>query len=227
MKRVEYGIAFIIMMMMQGILVFLCVDFLLVRAPFMDRICREHQVAEHFQTESTEMEKVTKDLIDYVQGRKEVLDTRIRLNGMEEPFYNEKEIQHVWDVRALIAGWKIFSVIGVLLLAALAVYCFGKKRPEVLCQSYLASWLVWILIAAAVGIWAAKDLYGFVNGFHYVFFRNDLWIMDPAVDRIIWLFPLEIFSESLKIAGGTYIAIQLVLTAASILFLRRRKKSKA
>ena len=47
----------------------------------------------------------------------------------------------------------------------------------------------------AGAIWILADFTGFWTTFHQLFFTNDLWLLNPATDRMINLFPEAFFSH--------------------------------
>ena len=46
-----------------------------------------------------------------------------------------------------------------------------------------------------LGIWILADFTGFWTTFHQLFFTNDLWLLNPATDLMINLFPEAFFSH--------------------------------
>ena len=95
-----------------------------------------------------------------------------------------------------------------------------------LCKTYLFFWLIILAIAVLLGIWIASDLQGFINGFHRFFFTNDTWILNPATDRLIWLFPARIFQDGAVVLGIWMAIVHLVVTVVAVLGLILSGKGK-
>jgi integral membrane protein (TIGR01906 family) len=69
-----------------------------------------------------------------------------------------------------------------------------------------------VALVVLVGIASLIDFDGLWTRFHQVAFRNDLWLLDPATDYLIMLFP-EPFWFTATIGIATSVALQTVLVA--------------
>lgn len=95
--------------------------------------------------------------------------------------------------------------------AALAGILYCSKKRVVLYRAYAS--ILTVALPAAAGIFFAADWERAFVLFHKVFFRNDLWIFNPATDPVINVLPDGFFfHEAMLIVG-------LVLAGAVILFL--------
>ena len=50
-----------------------------------------------------------------------------------------------------------------------------------------------LCFVAMMGIWAFCDFTGLWESFHRLFFRNDLWLLNPRTDLMINMFPEDFF----------------------------------
>ncbi|MBR5288510.1 MAG: DUF1461 domain-containing protein [Clostridia bacterium] len=113
---------------------------------------------------------------------------------------NEKEQQHMLDVRSLVRLAQTLSKGFMTVAAGLAVViawtsALGKRRGM--------PWgvLVGALLVAgsAVGVYALLNAKGFgalFVGFHELLFTNDLWLMNPETDILIRLMPQLLFERA-------------------------------
>lgn len=133
---------------------------------------------------------------------------------------NEKEQQHMRDVRALVQLAQKLSQGLTMLAAALAVVaawtCGGKRKPVLL--GALCG--LGVLIAVALGALLALNSAGFTALFirmHELIFTNDLWLLNPETDVLIRMMPQPLFeraaAEVAQRALGTF-AVTLVMLAA-------------
>ncbi len=140
-----------------------------------------------------DMERVITGMTDYLSGRSPSMDLTVTLEGRETRFYNDKELAHMVDVRNLMAlGTTVRNgllVLGLGLLGLLTVT--GGCR--VFWRGLLASALGALGFAALLGALAATDFTGAFYRFHELFFTNDLWLLDPATDRLIRMLPESFF----------------------------------
>ena len=142
--------------------------------------------------------KTTGVLLDYMQEKREDLVVRVTVRGQEREFFNEQEKLHMVDVNAILRGFDLFSLLaGCLFCAALFLFLWRAKsgRLEFICAALWRAGALLLLIFGALGAWAALDFTSFWTAFHKIFFRNNLWLMDPSVSLMINLFPENFFAD--------------------------------
>ncbi|MGB7537285.1 MAG: TIGR01906 family membrane protein, partial [Anaerolineales bacterium] len=109
------------------------------------------------------------------------------------PLYNEREVQHMVDVHAIVQkAMVIFAVLGILYLAG-GAFLFWKDR-ELLRRALAAAGIgtFGFLILVLVTVALAWD-WAFV-GFHRVFFTGETWLF-PYSDTLIRLFPVAFWQD--------------------------------
>jgi integral membrane protein (TIGR01906 family) len=67
------------------------------------------------------------------------------------------------------------------------------------------------------------DFYKYFTIFHEIFFTNDLWLLDPATDRLINIFPQDFFTDMAFSIAYLYIAEMAVILVGSTFALRHGK----
>lgn len=132
------------------------------------------------------------------------------------PLYNERELRHMVDVKALvqqmIAAWRIL----LALLVILGVWAWRGNWGRAYLQAMAAGGklaiglIFFILIAVAISF---RELFTI---FHRVFFTGDTWLFQYS-DTLIRLFPLRFWQDSF-IAMGLF----TILGAVGLIFLERR-----
>ena len=171
-------------------------------------------------------------MIDYMEGQREDIQLEVAEHGQSVDMFNQKEIDHMVDVRNLYQAFCYVEYAGLAILAVLFIMLFlaRKKRPDISRAITGGLWralVVFACLLAVLGAYAIIDFYDFWTRFHYVFFTNDLWLMNYNTDRMIRICPLELFSGI--IARFTVIglcALALVGVCAAQLCGRRRNKAK-
>lgn len=134
-----------------------------------------------------ELHDITEDLFTYlrVKAGDEIL----------EPNFNEREILHMRDVQVLFRYGFILKYIGLILSIAIIIYfvIIGEKN---LVGRWIYKGLLinWVLIGL-LGIMIYIDFNKYFTYFHYIFFSNDLWLLDPKTDLLIQMLPEEFFSD--------------------------------
>lgn len=145
-------------------------------------------------------------------------------NQLDQTFFSDQAIMHMQDVQKLINQAKqIFNIVA-LCLAILSVWMFFKRSVTPLIYGYFFGSLtvLLLLIGVAIGSVVAFDVL-FVQ-FHYLFFRNELWLFAPD-DTLIQLFPTQFFVEFTKLWMISTATTSFLVCAASLLFLRRTRKN--
>lgn len=141
---------------------------------------------------------VTDEMMDYLKGDRADLHVTTTMGGETREFFNDREIAHMEDVRDLFLG-AIFlrRVCLVVAVACLAV------------------------LAAII----STDFSKYFVVFHHIFFKNDLWILNPETDMLINIVPEGFFLDTAARIAGLYGALVLVLFGVS-LFLSLRGRGK-
>lgn len=158
----------------------------------------KYETANYVGVSAEELEGATEALLSYLQDGRDDLDYEITLNGAQRQYYNEREKAHMVDVKALYQAAVTFMVWGAVCAAGLFAACFiiwkRKALPFVLKGIYSAAFVI-LAAFAALAVWAAIDFNGFWTDFHLVFFRNNLWLLDPRTDLMIRMFSSGFFFD--------------------------------
>lgn len=157
-------------------------------------------------------------LIDYMEGRVDSIRLTVEENGVPVEMYNERETAHMEDVRALYQFWRGVRTYGALTAAVLLVIAFLLDPRGFLfdlSRGFLRASAVFGLLAAALAAFALLDFTSFWNSFHHLFFSNDLWLLNPATDRMIRICPEQLFSDIVMRFGLNFLLIFAALFAAA------------
>lgn len=159
-----------------------------------------------------ELEEITRDLIRYVQ-----------LGGEERlsPYFNEREILHMKDVRNLFALTEWIMGISLLIMIFSVIYAWKMGLHAVFLRFAFRTVSSMLLgfVVMGTGIVLSFDT-TFIR-FHEIFFSNDLWILDPRTDLMIRMLPQELFTR-LFIRAMFYFA--MIVAAFMLLTIWMRRK---
>lgn len=173
-------------------------------------------------------------MMDYLLHGKQAEDLQIEamIGGVMRPFFNERELLHMKDVRDIFAMCIRCSIFGTILAVALQALSRFKachNEPKTYRLSTGIGMLIGILTAAVVCVvlvMAGGDGFGelFVN-FHEVMFDNDLWLLDPRDSLLINILPEAFFFDTAVRIGGVFALLMIiyaVVSAAMIASARRK-----
>lgn len=176
---------------------------------FFDKTFKALGSQEKVGLSDQDFEAVKQQLIDYVGLETETFSTPVTIDGQTTDFFNDKERAHMVDVRNLfVLNDRILKLALIAVLALYGIGRYGLKYKGLLIDGLSLSGLVLIGFAALLGLVASQDFTAVFTKFHELFFTNDLWLLDPATDRMIVLLEETFFSKM-----AVHIGLYAVLTA--------------
>lgn len=169
----------------------------------------------------------TNTLLDYLQDKRDDIDVSVSVKGSEGPAFNSKEASHMVDVRGLYHFAMILRNICMILFVVSIIYLIVRLKKDMLTLFSISFMKSAVLIAVFMSMlagWAFVDFDAFWTTFHHIAFRNDLWLLNPATDLMINLFPSDFFFQLVfrivAVFGTSFIAI----FAGCYLYLRSQLK---
>ena len=219
-KHLLRSAAIVTVLLLHIVLLILIVYLGFFRVSFMEKECDKYQVSEKIGISRQELHSVLENMIRASLGRDSNLDITVSIGGQDVLFFNERDRQHLADISELSVK-VLASAGGGLLCIIMTAFCLIRQKAlKLLCKAYLWSWLGWIIAAGLTGVFIATDLTGFIDGFHRVFFQSNSWILNPAKDRLIWLFPKELFRDAAVMTAICFTVIHGIFTVTAIGFLK-------
>ncbi|MBC7263539.1 MAG: TIGR01906 family membrane protein [Chloroflexi bacterium] len=135
------------------------------------------------------------------------------MSTRQGPAYNEREIRHMVDVKAVVGGMMAAQFIcGVVMLAGLALLLLDPETRPVAASYVVRGCILLIAFILGVGLVAFLNFDAFFVLFHRMFFEGETWLFAYS-DTLIQLFPLEFWMD------GTLVLAVLALTEAALLGL--------
>ena len=196
-------------------------------------LCKEYlddldnEVYKDYGITAEDASRVLSRMMYYSTGRAKDLDVTIVENGEEVAFFNERELSHMRDVRALTKTILWMGAAALVTGIAVPIMLLIKKKNGALrtfCKAYLIALGVLALIILILGVWIAIDFDSFWTVFHIVFLDLESSTFDPAESRMIRICPAELFSDF--IGNFALYAAVLVLIAAALCVWRLVRKDK-
>lgn len=151
-----------------------------------------------------------------IPGRTDILDTLELPDG--SPAYNERELQHMDDVKAVYNGLTLAAA--VMLVGGLAAG-WGLWQGEgagVLWAALNRGATLTLGLLVALGAWMLLGFERFFTAFHGVFFEPGTWVF-YYTDTLIRLFPIEFWQTAGLLVAGSVTLVSLALIAIA----RRRR----
>lgn len=133
-------------------------------------------------------------------GSAESLPTALQQSGANPDVFNQREVLHMNDVRAIVQFMMRLDLASFLLVgAAFAVAIGGWTRGGslALARGFLWSALFTVGLAAVVGLVTYFAFDQLFLTFHELVFHNDYWQLDPRTDHLIQMFPFEFWYDAM------------------------------
>lgn len=142
-------------------------------------------------TTDDELMKATEALLLYIQGERDSIMVDVEIDGEKTAFYNEREAEHMVDVKVLYENaMKVMYICfaAFFTLTALLLVLYKKSAFKNIINGFFIANIIAAVIIGALALFVLIDFDTFWTSFHHVFFTNDLWQMDIFTDRMIQLF---------------------------------------
>ncbi|MBI4333828.1 MAG: TIGR01906 family membrane protein [Chloroflexi bacterium] len=188
---------------------------------------KKYGIAARTGIDPADVEKVPQQFVDYFNSGEEYLDIRVTQSGRRVELFNQREIQHMKDVKDLVRFGNLMQWLSLLFVAAFAsagMFWWQGRRRRAVYKLILAGCLSTLVIIFLIGGMALVNFQGFFLVFHLVSFTNELWMLDPARDNLIRMFPEGFFFDSAIFIGGL-VALEAALGCGFMVALLRGSKA--
>jgi len=200
-------------------------------------IYRNAQVKDEIHTyaglSQESLDTATAVLIDYMDGTRDNLDEK-NIDNVNFEYFNAKEKAHMVDVRNLFDLAKKINFIIFLVMIVILVFYLAFDKKGMFRNFFKYSYMT-LLISLGVMLIASViimiDFSRFWTIFHEVFFRNDLWLLNPRTDLLIRMMPERFFVRMVvhiltRFAIAYILCIVLSFTAHKLLNIEKSKRIK-
>ena len=153
----------------------------------------------------------TREVLSYIKDQDK--------GRISSEFFSQRDKEHMIDVKAIIQGTYTFKWLFLTISLILIILIIVIAQENVLKTIYTALFFTSIfMVCLAVFLYLVEQLIpsAFSNAFltfHKVFFTNDLWMLDPAKDNLINLFPEQFFYTFLAkiFITGLYVGVIILV----------------
>lgn len=187
----------------------------------------KYDIPEHIGMSMDNLMYSTEQLLQYLENKRADLDFKAQFTNGPEEFFSQRDKHHMIDVKGLFIKGKVIRNISLLYIISFILLLFWKKN---LTGQFRRLAKYGIAVAAAgiapvlvLVVLMNIDFYKYFTIFHEIFFTNDLWLLDPAADRLINIFPQDFFTDMAFSISYLYIAEMAVIFIGSLLILRFAK----
>jgi integral membrane protein (TIGR01906 family) len=215
----------------------ICLPFLLLTASVSGAMnCRwlyqygfnKYDISQVTGLQPAELDKAADGLIHYFNSNEELISVTVLKDGKPFTLFNEREVAHLKDVKVLFRlVYKVLLGTGIYALIFVGVALFWWRDKRRLGWGLAGGGGLTLALMAALGIMMALDFDQFFLQFHLLSFANDFWLLNPATDYLVMLFPQGFwFDATLFCAIGTAVGA-LILGGVGWWLKRKEQNVKA
>lgn len=190
----------------------------------------KYDVSEAIGIEDEELLRTARELMHYFNSDEESIQiTVVTEDGEELDLFNAREIIHLKEVKGLIRLCYNLQLATFGCLAAIAIGGFISQRKRFgssLAKMALGGGAITIALLILVGIAALVNFDWLFLGFHRLFFGGDTWILDPATDYLIMMFPPGFFYDAALFVVGAIIVEALIIGGLGGFFVLRGRRAR-
>lgn len=179
---------------------------------------QKYEISAYTGIAQDDLRQLGADIRRYFNSSREPLSVRTRIFGQERELFNQREVQHMADVKRLIWGVYAVGLASGLFLASMAATGLrrhGRSYLLRLARLGLRGGTLTLVVLLGVGLFALVGFDTMFLLFHQISFANDLWQLDPATDYLVAMFPQGFWLDATMLAAAIAAAGALVITLAA------------
>ena len=227
-RLLQYTTGIIFTFCLMIVLLFTSVEAAVYWVPgYFEKEYNKYQVTQAVSMTMDDLLDVTGEMMSYLRGKRDNLHVDTTMGGVEREFFNAREIAHMEDVRGLFLGALsirrgcLMIMVLCLIILLLLKTSFTRTFPKAVC----AGTGIFFVLSAVIAFIISTDFTRYFIMFHHIFFKNDLWVLDPSTDMLINIVPEGFFRDTVVLIGFIYL-FSILLILAVCLFLIGKVKRK-
>ena len=158
-------------------------------------------------------------VINFIEGKNDALPNA----------FNDREKQHLWDVRKVVNISTILLYFLIILFIILLVVSALILKVNNYIINFVGKVLVFggfltILLAAVLFFFISSDFSTTFESFHRLLFDKGTYVFDPAKEVIVRLYPEQLFMDlGIGISKGVLVTSVLLILLGAFLILKSKK----
>ncbi|MFC2016830.1 TIGR01906 family membrane protein [Chloroflexota bacterium] len=175
-----------------------------------------------------ELEKAATGLVSYFNSDEEYISLTVIKDGKPFELFNQREVAHLRDVKGLIwlDYWVLLgTLIYTLGYVGVSLFWRGKRYWRRLAWGVVGGGGITLALMLVLGLGTLLNFDRLFHQFHLLSFTNELWMLDPAKDYLIMLFPRGFWYDAALFCALATVVQAMVLSGVSggyLLFIRRQ-----
>lgn len=187
-----------------------------------ERSFREHDAVATTGVSLAELDRAAREIIHYFENDASTLRIVVDQGSEEVSLFNPRETEHMSDVKGLMTlVFRLHELSLAIVLGYIgARYLWASEGSlRSLARESLAGIGLGIAVVVAIGAFALTGFSAAWARFHEIAFRNDLWQLNPATDRLIQMFPEPFWEEATYLVGIATLVQAVVIVLLAVAYL--------
>lgn len=206
---------FLMILILPFLLFLLMADFAGFDSLFYKEEFLKYKVQQNVPTATSLHEKV----INFIKGENNELPNE----------FNEKEKQHLWDVRkavriSTILLYILITLFILLLIASVFILKVSNRIINFVGKVLAFGGFLTVVLAAALFFFISSDFSKTFELFHLLFFNKDSYVFDPAKEIIVKIYPEQLFMDlGVRISKGVFFTSAIVIIIGLLLIFKSKR----
>jgi integral membrane protein (TIGR01906 family) len=182
----------------------------------------KYEISQDTGIDRIQLRNVAQHLIDYFNLRADTAQVTVVRDDEEFNLFNERELIHLEDVRGLIQldYWVQRGAFLLMVICALSLFFGLRAGWRILVRGLFWGSCITMGLMVFLALWALFGFERFFILFHLVSFTNEFWMLDPARDYLIRLFPEGFFYDATLFGFGAIMLEALLVGGLAFGILR-------
>jgi len=173
----------------------------------------KYEISVSTGLDSQQLRTVARRLIDYFNLKTDTVQVEVEKYGQKFELFNTRELIHLGDVRNLIQRdyWVQRGTFLLMAISALVLFFGFRSGWRIPVRGLFRGCAITLGLMAVLAVWALLGFDQFFILFHLASFSNDYWMLNPATDYLIRLFPEGFFYDAAMLGYGIIILEALII----------------
>ena len=184
----------------------------------------KYDVSQTTGLAQSELDKAAAGLINYFSSDDETISLTVVKDGESFELFNEREVAHLRDVRGLFQlAYRVLlgTFIYALVYLGLSLFLWQDRRR--LAWGLVGGGGLTLVLMLALGVGTLLNFDQLFLQFHLISFANELWMLDPAKDYLIMLFPQGFWYDASLFCALAAAVGALILVGVGWWYFKRRR----
>jgi len=148
-----------------------------------------------------DLELSASTLLNYFTGKADTPQVTVAVYGHERALYNSKEMTHLADVKTLFSSGIMLEQLLLAEVLGIGLFLVKARKGRAVSRSLILAGSVLLAALLTLMVAARSDFTEFWTNFHLLTFTNDLWLLDPATDWLVKIYPEGFFLAAVERVG--------------------------